>query len=124
MPVVTTVPQSVGTALPAVTTVPSVASATRIIAHVAEPPVGILSEIETEIEFSPPLVRVDLINDIAAELRGTQGIFELRGDERSATVIFDPGQITPGAIRVAFDRAGYPTRRIGTEISDPGLGAD
>jgi hypothetical protein len=83
----------------------------------------VLTEVETELEFVTPLPSSDTINEIAARLRDVPGIFELRGDTRSVTVIYDTSQITPSRIRDVFGRFGYPVRG-GTEIIDPGVSAD
>ena len=92
-------------------------------AVVSSPPVGVLTEVDTELELVTPLASSDTINDIAARLRGVPGIFELRGDTRSVTVIYDTSQITPTRIRDVFGQLGYPVRG-GTEIVDPGVSAD
>ncbi len=78
---------------------------------------------DTELEFLTPLADSSLINDIAARLQTVPGIFELRGDTRSVTVIYDTQQITPTRIREAFRQLGYQVRG-GTEIVDPGVSAD
>ncbi len=96
----------------------------RVIGHVVEPPVGILSDVDTEVDFVTPLASTDAIHDLAARLRSVPGIFELRGDEHGVTVIYDPDKVTALEIREAFARLGAPARNLGTEIVDPGVAAD
>lgn len=96
----------------------------RIIAEVAPPPVGILSEVDTEVEFVTALTNAEAIHDLAAGLRSVPGIFELRGDEHAVTVIYDSGQVTVVQIREAFARLGAPAKNVGIEIVDPGVAAD
>lgn len=95
----------------------------RVIAEVAPRPVGVLTDVDTEIGLLTPLPSADLIRDIARRLRDVPGILELRGDEHSITVIYDTAQATPTRIREAFAQLGYPVR-AGTEVIDPGIAAD
>lgn len=95
----------------------------RVVAQVSPRGVGVLTEVETELEFTTPLASPSAINELAQRLRSVPGIIELRGDDHAVTVIYDSAQVTPTRIREAFNQLGYPVK-AGTEVMDPGAAAD
>lgn len=116
-------PASKPSPAPAAAPKPAAKPGQRVVAQVSPRGVGVASEVETEVEFVAPLSSASVINEIAPRLRSVPGIIELRGDERSVTVIYDTAQVTPARIREAFTQLGYAVK-AGTEVVDPGAAAD
>lgn len=101
----------------------AVAAGPRITVPVSPPAAGVLTNVDTEIEFITPLASSEVLREIASSLRSVPGIIELIGDDHSVTVLYDTAQVNPVRIQEAFVQLGYPVKRQ-TEIMDPGISSD